>query len=104
MEGSKAFFTDSFKTGLIATIRESRVFQKILIQNIGLINNGHEDYDSEEAIESREFYEQYLLEPEGNYTKMCVEVVVEYDFYKNVSTSWKEALKTIKMLAESKRP
>lgn len=100
-EGSEAIFIDGSKSGLIAVIRESRPFEKILIQNIGIISDGQKDYDSEEAVASQEFFERYLLTPEGNGTRMSVEVNVEDDFYDHTSDSWEKALEIIRLQAES---
>ena len=99
-EGSKAIFIDNSKVGLIAVIRESRPFEKILIQNIGLITDGKEDYESADAIESHEFFEQYFLIPEGDATRMSVEVNVEDGFYDEISDCWERALANIKLQAE----
>ncbi|ACT91768.1 SRPBCC family protein [Dyadobacter fermentans] len=99
-EGSKARFTDDSNVGLIAVIRESRPFEKILIQNIGILTDGKEDYDSDEAIESQEFFEQYLLTPEDNGVRMQVQVNVEDEFYDEISDCWERALGIMKGQAE----
>lgn len=100
-EGSKAVFVDGSNSGLITRIKESRPFETILMQNIGIITDGKEDYESEEAIESQAFFERYLLTSEGDATRLSVEVVVEDDFFDKTSASWKKALATIKLQAES---
>ncbi len=100
-EGSKAIFIDDSQTGLITRIREARPFEKIRMQNVGIITNGKEDYASDDALESREFFEQYLLTPEDGSVRMHVEVTVEDDFYNEVSDCWANALEMIKKLAES---
>ena len=100
-EGSKAIFVDDDQTGLITRIIVARPFEKIRMQNVGMITNGAEDYDSNDAVESREFFEQYLFTPEDASVRMHVEVTVEDEFYKEVSDSWTNALGIIKELAES---
>lgn len=103
-EASKAIFVDDSQTGLITRIREARPFEKIRMQNVGIITNGKEDYTSNDAVESREFFEQYLLTPEDGSVRMRVEVTVEDDFYDEVSDCWANALEIIKKLAESQAP
>ncbi|MDR6804517.1 hypothetical protein J2Y45_001786 [Dyadobacter sp. BE34] len=103
-EGSKAVFVDDAQTGLITRIRVARPFEKIRMQNVGMITNGVEDYESDDAKESREFFEQYLLTPEDGSVRMRVEVTVEDDFCNEVSACWANALEVIKELAESQAP
>ena len=103
-EGSKAVFVDDDQTGLITRIRVARPFEKIRMQNVGMITNGAEDCESDDAVASRAFFEQYLLMPEDGSVRMHVEVTVEDDFYNDVSDCWAKALEIIKELAESQTP
>ncbi|MGX5852203.1 SRPBCC family protein [Dyadobacter jiangsuensis] len=103
-KGSKAVFVDDDQTGLITRIRVARPFEKIRMQNVGMITNGVEDCESDEAVESREFFEQYLFTTDHDSVRMHVEVTVEDDFYNEVSDCWAKALEIIKELAESQSP
>jgi uncharacterized protein YndB with AHSA1/START domain len=99
MLGSKAVITDHSQIGLIGRIVEKVVPEVLIIEYEGIINNGHEDYESEHAQEVQGAQDTYRLEVSGNATTLSVESDIAADYCETMSKSWDRALEKVKEIA-----
>jgi len=97
---SKAIFNDGMGNGMIGRIVVSDPYRNISIEYDGLLMNGVEDIDSEDAQHVKGGREVYnLVESEGG-TQLTVGGDISEEYFDMMSAKWDKALLKIKELLE----
>ncbi len=99
-EGAEIRFLDPENNGMVSVIAKNRPYNFISIKHIGIIQNGVEDTESEEAKKWAPAFENYTFtENNGNTTvSVDMDIVKEYeDMFKEM---WPKALENLKELCE----
>ena len=99
-KGSKVFFLNEQKEGMVATIAENRPNEYMSIKHQGTVKNGVEDIYSEESKKWSGGMENYSLIDKDGKTELVVDmdIIDEYkDYFMN---TWPKALEKVKEIAE----
>jgi len=107
-KGSKMLFLapdeTGQKSGMVSKIIESRPFEFVSIEPKGVVEDGKEITDSEEAKEWAGSLENYTFKEIDGKTEVVVDlsgaVEIEEEFKKYLLDAWTKALQKLKELAE----
>ncbi len=102
-KGSKVLFLNDKNEGMASTITENIPNEYMGIKHLGLVMNGVEDYDSEEARKWSGSYENYTLKTVNGATEVQVEMggaEIPKEFEDHFAEAWPKALNKIKELSE----
>ena len=99
-EGEKILFMDPEGNGMVSIIAESRLHEFISIKHIGVVKNGVEDTESEEAKKWAPAFENYTFEGENGQTKLSIEMDIEEEYKETFKELWTNALAKLKKLVE----
>jgi hypothetical protein len=102
-EGSKILFVSSGKQGtmgMVARIKESRPFDFISIEHVGIVKNGVEDTTSDEVKRWTPAFENYTFTEKDGGTEVSVDIDVADEFKTMFQEKWPKALQKLKELAE----
>ena len=100
--GSKAVFKDDSGSGIVGRITVNKLHEEMVIEYDGMIMNGKEDFDSEDAKNMKGINETYKLVTDGPQTRLDVTVDMDPEYFEMMSDSWDRAMDIIKELAEKK--
>lgn len=100
-EGKKILFLDANGTGMVATIAENRPYEFISIKHIGIIHDGVEDTESEEAKKWAPAFENYTFTEEEGKTTVTVDMDIMEEHEEMFNKMWPKALENLKKLAEN---
>ena len=100
-EGSKVVFLDNSNSGIIGKVFESNPFKTLSLEYTGILVNGVEDYDTEDAHALKGGREIYNLESEDDNIRLTIIGDMAEQYYEAMSRSWENALLKIKELAEN---
>lgn len=101
--GSKVLFTDdSGSGGIFGRIVIKEPYDIISMEYDGILNDGTEDSESEQAKPWVGTHETYRLSMKGDKTLLEIEVDIIDDFYEMMSEQWDKALLKIEELATGK--
>lgn len=99
-EGSKILFLDPKGQGMVAEIAENRPHEFISVRHIGIISDGVEDTESEEAKKWAPAYENYSFEETDGKTTLTVDQDIEEEHEEMFNEMWPKALQRLRMIAE----
>lgn len=99
-EGEKILFLDANGSGMVAKIAENRPHEFISIKHLGIIHDGVEDTESEEAKKWAPAYENYTFTEEDGKTTVTVDMDIEEEHEEMFNGLWPKALQNLKELAE----
>ncbi len=99
--GSKVIFIDNSGFGIIGKIIENKPGEALSIQYIGVVNNGAEDYESEEAKNIMNSLETYKLSENNGVTHLDVSSDMGEEYFEMMEAGWDRAMEKIKDLAEN---
>lgn len=99
-EGEKILFLDPDNNGMVSVIAENRLHEFISIKHIGVIKDGVEDTESEEARKWAPAYENYTFKEENGKTKLSIDMDIEEEYKEMFSEMWPNALERLKQLCE----
>lgn len=99
-EGEKILFLDPDNNGMVSVIAENRLHEFISIKHIGVIKDGVEDTESEEARKWAPAYENYTFKEENGKTKLSIDMDIEEEYKEMFSEMWPNALERFKQLCE----
>lgn len=100
-QGSKVVFKDGTGNGMIGRITASVPGKIISTEFTGMLVNGVEDYESEDAKNIKGYKETYHISGEGNKSTLSIEQKTSDEYGDMMQTMWDKALPLIKQLAES---
>jgi hypothetical protein len=90
-------------SGMTAVIEDSKPSEFVSIKHVGVIRDGVEDTESEEARKWAPAYEEYRLSEVGNSTRVEVDLDVTPDFEQMMADTWPLALGKLKEITEEGR-
>lgn len=103
-KGSKVYFGDGKGEGMVALIMENNEHEYMSIKHIGMLKDGKEDLDSEEAKSWGDSYENYTLKEVDGGTHLLVDMTSDNmpaEFQEYFAQTWPKALDKLKELAEA---
>jgi hypothetical protein len=86
--------------GMVSRIADSRPYEFVSIEHLGLVENGVEDTESEEAKKWAPSYENYTFKEVDGGTEVLVDVDSEESMAEEFSKLWPAALEKLKTIAE----
>ncbi len=104
-EGSKMLFLGpnpetGEEGGMLARIKENRLYEFISIEHIGLVMGGVEDTTSEEAQKWAPAFENYTFTEKDGGTEVLVEIDLLEEHVDMFDEMWPKALEKLKEIAE----
>lgn len=99
-EGSKILFLDPEGQGMVSVIAKNRPYEFISIKHIGIMQNGVEDTESEEAKKWAPAYENYTLTKKNGKTVLSVDQDILKEYDEMFNEMWPKALAKLKELCE----
>lgn len=99
-EGSKIRFLDPDGNGMVSTIAKNNPHEFISVKHLGIINDGVEDVDSEEARRWAPAFENYSFSEANGETTVSVDMDVEEEYEEMFNEMWPNALQKLKVLCE----
>lgn len=104
-KGSKILFLGPDPTtgklgGMVSEIAENRPYEFISIKHLGLVNDGVEDTESEEAKKWAPAYENYTFKEVDGGTEVLVDLETEESMAEEFNKMWPAGLEQLKKIAE----
>lgn len=99
-QGSKIVFGDSEGNGMVARIAENRPHEFISIEHMGMVQNGIEDTESEDAKKLAGAQENYTFSESNGVTELKVDIDTDEEYEAMFEEMWPRALKKLKALCE----
>lgn len=100
-QGEKMLFLDPEGTGMVSVIAELRPHEFISLKHKGIIQDGIEDTESEDAKKWAPAFENYTFEEVNGKTKLTIDMDILDEFEEMFTEMWKNALKKLKILSEN---
>ncbi|MEP2447198.1 MAG: SRPBCC domain-containing protein [Balneola sp.] len=100
-QGEKMLFLDPEGTGMVSVIAELQPHEFISLKHIGIIQDGIEDTESEDAKKWAPAFENYTFEEVNGKTKLSIDMDILDEFEEMFTEMWKNALKKLKVLSEN---
>jgi hypothetical protein len=105
-KGSKILFLGpnpggSGEGGMVSRIRDNKPHEFISIEHLGIVRDGVEDTESEEAKKWAPAYENYTFADRDGGTELTIDMDVDEKGKQNFEAMWSAALARLKGLAES---
>jgi hypothetical protein len=106
-KGSKILFmgpdpSTGKEGGMVSRIAESKPYEYVSIEHVGILSDGVEDTTSEFAKKWTPAFENYTFEEHNGITTLRIDVDSADELAAEFERMWPEALKSLKVLAESK--
>jgi hypothetical protein len=89
--------------GMISRIRESRPYEFISIEHVGVVQDGKEDTTSDAAKAWAGALENYTLKEKGSVTELSVDMDIDAEFQEMFEGAWPKALQKLKELVEKSK-
>lgn len=104
-EGSKMLFLGpdpktGKEGGMVSRIAENRQYEFISIEHLGLVSEGVEDTESEEAKKWAPAYENYSFKEKDGKTELTIDIDVEESMVGEFNQMWHDGLERLKEIAE----
>jgi hypothetical protein len=104
-EGSKILFLGPDQEtgeegGMVSRIAESKRYESVSIEHLGIVRDGKEDTTSEIARKWTPAFENYTFKERDGGTEVLVDVDVEDEYVESFQQMWHDALQELKELAE----
>lgn len=104
-EGSKILFIgpdeeSGGEMGMVSRIAQSRLYEFVSIEHLGIYKNGIEDTESTEAKKWAPAFENYTLTEKDGGTEVHIDQDIEPDYKEMFEEMWPKALQILKELAE----
>ena len=105
-QGSKILFLGpspdgSGEGGMVSRIRENRLHEFLSIEHLGIVRDGVEDTESDEAKKWAPAFENYTFAEKNGGTELTVEMDIDSNEKETFETMWTDALSRLKTLAET---
>ncbi len=87
-------------SGMVSRIKDCRKPEYVAIEHLGILNNGVEDYTSEEVKKWAPSMECYTFNELGNSTEVVVDMDIQPEFKEQFEELWTKALEKLREVAE----
>lgn len=98
--GSKVHFKTPKGDGMVSRVLVHKPQEIITFEHYGILKNGIEDFESDEAKKWADSYETYKVVNDGSGTKLFIEMQVSDEYLEWFNTTWLKALDIVKELSE----
>lgn len=85
---------------MVSRIAENRQYEFISIEHLGLVSEGVEDIESEEAKKWAPAYENYSFKEKDGKTELTIDIDVEESMVGEFNQMWHDGLERLKEIAE----
>ncbi|CAB1215753.1 SRPBCC family protein [Acinetobacter bouvetii] len=99
--GGKTLFADAKGNGMISTIEQIEEFKVVIFKHLGMVQDGVEDFDSEEMKKWSGALEKYFLEEVNGKTRLRVEVDTSKEYLEMMKNGFEKGFQIVKQLAEA---
>ena len=102
-EGSKILFLGpgaDGEGGMVSRIKENRKYEFISVEHLGIVKNGVEDTESEEAKKWAPALENYTFIEKDGGTELTIDMDVVQEMKAEFETMWQNGLKILKDICE----
>jgi uncharacterized protein YndB with AHSA1/START domain len=102
-QGEKILFLgpdEGGETGMVSRVAEMRPYEFISFEHLGIVKNGVEDTESEEAKKWSPAFENYTFKEIEGGTEVIVDQNIESNYKAEFEEMWQRALLLLKELAE----
>ena len=99
-KGNKIRFLGPGNEGMISLINENVPEEFMSFKHLGVVVNGKDDVESEQAKEWKGSMENYSLKAIGGKTELTVNIDISPSFVEYFVSAWPNALQRIKELSE----
>jgi hypothetical protein len=103
-KGSKILFLapkeSGGEMGMVARVEESRPFEYVSLEHMGIVKDGKEDTTSEEVKKWAGAHENYTFKQTNGKTEVSVDVDTSDEYKDMFQNTWPKALQKLKELAE----
>ena len=104
-EGSKMIFLGTDENsenegGMVSRIAKNRPYEYLSIEHMGIIKDGVEDTESEEAKSWAPAFENYRLTEKDGGTELTIDQDMNLNYIEEFTAMWKRALQRLKELSE----
>jgi hypothetical protein len=99
-KGAKIRFLSPEGQGMVSEIAENRKHEFISIRHLGIIKDGKEDTESQEARSWAPAYESYTFEQSSADTRVLVDMDIEPQYADMFNEVWPRALARLKEICE----
>lgn len=104
-QGSKILFLGSNpetgeKGGMVSRVAESRLYEFVSLEHLGMIKNGVEDMESEEVKKWAGAHENYTFNEKDGGTELLIDMDVNDSERAFMEAAWQKALEVLKELVE----
>lgn len=101
-EGSKIYFLNPTGSGMVAITAQNKLHELISIKIIGLVDQGTEDTESEDAKAWAPAFENYYFKSTDEGTELRVTVDVAPEHEDMMTQPWLKALEILKSMCEAR--
>ncbi len=101
IQGHKVVFTDNKNNGMIGKISVKHPYELLTISFDGIVRNGMEDYESDEAKSIKGTEETYRLSDSNGHTRLEVSADMSDEYFDEMSKAWENALQRISELSHA---
>lgn len=102
-KGSKILFLapgEKGEMGMVSRIKESKPYEFLSIEHIGVVNDGKEDTTSDEVKKWAGALENYTFKESGRKTEVLIDTDTNDEYKEMFQDMWPKALNKLKELAE----
>ena len=99
-KGTKVRFLGPDNEGMVSTIAEKMPNEFMSFKHLGIVKNGIEDYDSQQAKQWDGALENYTLSGANGNTELVVDIDIADPYLEYFETTWPMALQKVKELSE----
>jgi hypothetical protein len=100
VEGGRLRFLSPEGSGMISEVAALRAPAHLSIRHLGMIQDGVEDYDSEEVKSWGQAYENYTFDATANGTHLRISLDTTPESAEMMNDAWARGLATLKELCE----
>lgn len=102
-QGEKILFlgpNEGGEMGMVSRVAEIRPYEFVSFEHLGIVRNGVEDIESEEAKKWSPAFENYTFTDKDGGTEVVIDQDIESSYKTEFEEMWRRALTLLKDLAE----
>jgi hypothetical protein len=99
-DGSKILFLDGKGQGMVSRIKESRPYEFVSIEHLGIVQDGKEDTESDAIKPWAGALENYTFRQKDGKTELLVDADTNQEYKEAFQDMWPKALNKLKEISE----